>query len=124
MVQHGLDIPHSNDAVPNFPNYDLGPLQGSSCDTLFLSESSVIHPPLSLRVYPNPVSDWLNIIYQTNENGLFELYDLLGQKVAEVSLYPYFKSRLLDVSELPSGVYLGKVTTQNKMVWSVKVVKQ
>ena len=36
VVQRGLELPDSNSnfSVPNHPNYDLGPLQGSPCDTL------------------------------------------------------------------------------------------
>ncbi|MBK6483877.1 MAG: T9SS type A sorting domain-containing protein [Chitinophagales bacterium] len=78
----------------------------------------------SYRVAPNPVSDFLNVIYQSNEDALFELFDLYGKKVGAISLFHYFKNRLLNVSELPPGVYLAAVSCKGERVWSEKVVVQ
>ena len=37
VTQHSLTLPNLNDkSIPNFPNYRLGPLDGSPCDTLGL----------------------------------------------------------------------------------------
>lgn len=37
VAQHSLGLPNLNDkSIPNFPNYRLGPLDGSPCDTLGL----------------------------------------------------------------------------------------
>lgn len=77
---------------------------------------------IELDIVNNPVSDWLNIVYQSPEDALFELFDINGHRVAAMSLYHYFKNRLLNVSSLPAGVYLGTVTENGKRVWSEKVV--
>jgi PKD domain/Secretion system C-terminal sorting domain len=38
VAQHSLGLPNLNDlSIPNFPNYRLGPLDGSPCDTLGLN---------------------------------------------------------------------------------------
>jgi len=109
--------------IPSFPNYDLGPLEGSPCDTLGNVATGIPPPALpSFRINPNPASDWLNIVYQTKDDGLFELFDLYGKRVAATSLFSYFKNRLINVAELPAGVYLGTVTEKGKRVWSEKVV--
>ena len=46
FVQHGIQLPvvHRYD-IPNFPNYRLGPLDGSPCDTLGLDN----HPLANFR---------------------------------------------------------------------------
>lgn len=42
LEQHGIRIPTYNaSSMPNFPNYRLGPLDGSSCDTLGLDNRPV-----------------------------------------------------------------------------------
>jgi len=37
-------------------------------------------------------------------------------------LFHYFKNRLLNVSDLPAGVYFATVIAKRKKVWSEKVV--
>jgi len=53
---------------------------------------------------------------------LLELYDVFGKRVAAVSLFHYFKNRLLDVSSLPSGTYLAVVKENGEKIWSEKVI--
>jgi hypothetical protein len=122
---HSFILPDGeyNNNVPSFPNYDLGSLEGSPCDTLFLSSNYLPEKETSsYRIYPNPASDWLNIVYDSRNDALLELYDVFGKRVAAVSLFHYFKNRLLDVSDLPSGTYLAVVKENEKKIWSEKVV--
>jgi hypothetical protein len=123
--QHSFVLPSTTytSNIPSFPNYDLGALPGGdSCSTVY---THALDPPSFQRfiVAPNPVSNWLNIIYETSADGLFELFDINGKRVAATSLYHYFKNRLIDVSNLPAGVYLATVTQNGKQVWSEKVIK-
>lgn len=123
VVQSQIVMPsHNTSTMPNFPNYDLGPLVGSPCDTLYLGNVSTINKNATFRISPNPVSNWLNIVYSTEEDGVLNLLDVNGKKVAETSLFRYFKNRLLNVSQLPAGVYLAVVTENGEKVWSEKVV--
>ena len=121
--QHSFQLPTANTVVPNFPNYDLGPLQYSPCDTLYLNSTS---PSFSLhcKIYPNPSSDWLNIVYESDQNVLFELFDNSGRKMAAISLFHYFNNRLINVGSIPSGYYSGVVSADGKKIWSEKIVIQ
>jgi Secretion system C-terminal sorting domain len=110
-----------NNAVPNFPNYDLGPLQGSGCDTIVTSASVTKHFQPDYKVSPNPARDWLNIIYNSNDDAMFELYDLYGRKVATLSLFHYFKNRLLHVDNLADGMYEWRVQRSGVILASGKV---
>ncbi len=49
--QHILTIPNQSRCAPNFPNYRLGPLDGSSCDTLGLDN----HPIAKYRYEPDSI---------------------------------------------------------------------
>ena len=91
-----------------------------ACSEVSSTEDSYTRNIYSLAA--NLVSDWLNIIYQSSDDALFELFDINGHRVAAISLYHYFKNRLLNVSPLPAGVYLAEVTENGKRIWSEKVV--
>jgi hypothetical protein len=120
---HSYILSQYNFNIPSFPNYDLGALEASPCDTIINIPTAL--PPIkksSFSISPNPANEWLNIVYQSSEDVLFELYDVNGQRVAAASLYHYFRNRLIDVRELPAGVYFGSVTEKGKKVWSEKVV--
>lgn len=68
-----------------------------------------------VAVYPNPVKDVLNI-YGVNALNTVEVYNMLGQKVKEVS------TTTVNVSDLESGVYLVKINTDNASK-TVRIIK-
>ena len=124
FTKMGLLLPAYNvHCVPNHPNYDLGPLSGSDCDTLYLTNTTTVYN-FSFSINPNPSSNILNIVYNTTEDCLLTFFDINGKQVASISLFHYFKNRLLNVSELPPGVYLAVVSCKGERVWSEKVVVQ
>jgi hypothetical protein len=79
-------------------------------------------PDISFRITPNPVSNWLNVVYSSEQDILFTLHDVNGRQIASMSLFHYFKNRLLDVSQFPAGVYLASVIQNGSRVWSEKLV--
>jgi hypothetical protein len=59
VAQHGFELPTLNlFSMPNFPNYRLGPLDGSPCDTLGLDN----HPVARYR-YDQDSSDYLSVAF-------------------------------------------------------------
>lgn len=54
--QHHIRVPYQSRSAPNFPNYRLGPLDGSPCDTLGLDN----HPIAKYRYEPDTI-DYLRI---------------------------------------------------------------
>ncbi|MBA3648257.1 MAG: T9SS type A sorting domain-containing protein [Chitinophagales bacterium] len=67
------------------------------------------------HISPNPAHDWLNIVYSTKDNAELELYNQFGQMVGSISLYPYFKNRMLNVATLPTGIYMYAIK-QGRMI--------
>ena len=56
VEQHGIQLPTYNaSSMPNFPNFRLGPLDGSSCDTLGLNNL-----PIAKFRYDQDTLDYLN----------------------------------------------------------------
>jgi hypothetical protein len=107
IEQHGLELPTFNSlTIPNHPNYRLGRLIGSPCDTLTWIEdtTSVVSTPLhpqSLDVYPNPSSSKINFVVA--EIAAFKMTDYLGRIVKEGSVK--IGNNSIDVSDFISGVY-------------------
>ncbi|MCC6724808.1 MAG: PKD domain-containing protein [Saprospiraceae bacterium] len=57
VEQHGIHLPTYNAmTMPNFPNYRLGPLDGSPCDTLGLDNQ-----PIAKFRYDQDTSDYLSV---------------------------------------------------------------
>ncbi|MBK6640363.1 MAG: T9SS type A sorting domain-containing protein [Bacteroidetes bacterium] len=101
-------------SMPNFPNYDLGPLQGSPCDTLYLGSNEHLINGHSFRISPNPASDWFNIVYETDDDISFVITDGYGREVKRLTLYPWFKNRIVYVDDLPAGIYLLTLSSQSR----------
>lgn len=120
--QHSFKLPRWNYNMPNFPNYDLSALDNSACDTLYLNIPDAHFQNVAISYYPNPVSTWLNIVYQLKGDALFELFDENGAIVKSIMMYPYFKNRLIDVSDISSGMYVASVFQKGKKIWSDKIV--
>lgn len=87
---------------PNMPNYDLGPLKGSPCDTIGKLRSN------DVVVYPNPVNTYLHVYIPKPMNSKVQmaLYNLLGQRVVAWNEVLDSKQEVqVDFPELPTGLY-------------------
>ncbi|OQA11629.1 MAG: hypothetical protein BWY67_00814 [Bacteroidetes bacterium ADurb.Bin397] len=110
VVQNSFYLASRNMTVPTYPNYQLGRLIGSSCDTLTSLQESESES-LKVKVFPNPASSQFTITYNfpTNKNGEFMLYDAYGKEVIRKKLYGTFTSLLIRTNGLACGVYHYKV---------------
>ncbi|HRI34474.1 MAG TPA: T9SS type A sorting domain-containing protein [Saprospiraceae bacterium] len=114
VIQSGVSLlSYNNASIPNYPNYDLGPLQGSPCDTLFSSTAQHQTNAISFRISPNPSSDWINIVYETDYEIVATISDAFGRELKSFSLYPWFRNRIVHVDDLPDGVYLLTLNSQS-----------
>jgi len=107
LVQHGVQIPHFYfNTLPNHPNYFLGKIPGSPCDTISgvgLEENITIKFSLA----PNPTSGIFNLTYTPKKDpGEMKIYDLLGQLVYQDYVSPWSQFKKVDISNLPDGIYL------------------
>jgi hypothetical protein len=77
----------------------------------------------SISIYPNPADDYLTI--SNNNTGIetIELYSVLGNKVFEkTDINSLTKS--INISNLPSGVYLLKVIDSEKKSATKRIIKR
>ncbi|OYU81647.1 MAG: hypothetical protein CFE23_04040 [Flavobacterium sp. BFFFF1] len=73
-----------------------------------------------LKVYPNPVSDFLNIAYEQNISQV-EVVNMIGQLV--ISRKVNGTETKLDLSALAAGTYLVKVSADN-LFRTIKIIKR
>ena len=74
----------------------------------------------SIRVYPNPVVDYVNINHSAKIDSV-EIYNVAGQKVSSESWNAV--SGTMDMRNLTPGMYIIKLNAGNT-VQSVKVIKK
>ncbi len=100
--------------LPNNPNFLLGPLAGSPCDTLF---SSLNEPGTKevILIYPNPVNDHLNIDYVNQSDYKIRIIDVLGVEMFTKTFSG--KNQTINLSLLNTGIYFIIITsTKEKIV--------
>ncbi len=82
--------------------------------------------PDDLLLYPDPVNDWLHVVFPADSrNAHVTLVSLLGQVLAEQGTSGESNTRTMriDLSALPAGVYLLQASAGEKW-WVRKVVKR
>ena len=104
--------------LPNMPNYRLGALGGSGCDTITaspLTPEGGIKP----RIQPNPADKAFYIEMPEQGNYVFELINTAGQVVERRETK---QVDIINVQGVESGNYILSVTQNNIQVGSKKVV--
>lgn len=121
----------------NFPNYRLGRLIGSPCDTL--PQDTIIDTtgiainelPLQriLNCYPNPAKDKIRIEYAgtfwESVNGLsLKITNVLGQEYYNQKLPEYSARQTIDLTAFPKGVYLVSLIDDNNVLARIRFVRE
>ncbi len=127
---NSADLTFNSVAEEDYATYTAEAYTYSVLDNNAFFEVSLFREPISLvkvlgtaetakyfNIYPNPTSDVLNIVSSKYDIQKVHIYDLSGKQMLSES-----KSRI-DVSKLPSGVYMLIIKTQegNK---NFKFIKQ
>lgn len=131
VEQHGIQLPtHNAFSLPNFPNYRLGPLEGSPCDTLSLTSTTPVpEQEFDFQIYPNPASDF---IYLSREGdspfGSRELHwrliDALGREVKRIDVNERLARQKIDIAGLQFGVYFWEISSVRGVLQHGKLLKQ
>lgn len=74
----------------------------------------------NFSIYPNPTTDNINIVSNSNEKFSLNIFNSLGEKVYSVKATSNFK---LETSNFTSGLYIIQINT-NKSQFTKKIIKQ
>lgn len=127
--QHGLILSSFCITVPTFPNYRLGRLVGSTCDTISTAIDEVkAQREKILNIYPNPTTDIVTIDYGftdwTKGEIQLQISNELGQTVYNAPVPMYSGFQKINVSSFAAGMYTARIMRQNSVVAVSKFVKQ
>lgn len=80
-----------------------------------LSNEDFINEELSVRLFPNPVSDFLNINFTevTSANYALDVYDIAGKRQMNATMLAGENQKQMNLQHLASGIYLISVTQLN-----------
>ena len=101
--------------LPNNPNYSLGPLAGSPCDTLGVATSEIEKQKV-LDVFPNPFYNKIQLHFNTSKpkDGELRVLDLTGKQILKKKIQ--LSNQALDLSSLTGGSYLLEIKTSEFVV--------
>jgi hypothetical protein len=100
--------------LPNIPNYELGSLLGSSCDTitnLIEQKKNDFH----FEIYPNPNHGKLTINYKGDEDFDVNLFNLEGRIIKQTKDVK-LKNFIWDISDLTDGIYFIQVKSDEFVI--------
>jgi len=86
-------------------------------------------PPREFRIYPNPTDSEVTVELQTHEqytNVHLYVYNIFGELIAcdPVEEYPYGFRKTLTLENLPPGIYMVQVFSDEQNIYSGKIIKK
>ena len=105
-----------------YANHLLGPIDGSSCDTLGLNDETAIKKieQFSFNVFPNPGKEEINFATDLPMPVKLIIRDSQGKTVIEKTFNQKIISISNGISELNAGIYFVELQNQSKQVRLVK----
>ena len=108
------------DEANNTLTYDFTALVSFTTVTASSVNATLSVDPIAInefvKVYPNPTTDYLFI--KSNLNYQSTLYNVAGQRVMQSN------AKTLNVIDLPMGVYLLKLKSENNSISTFKIIKK
>lgn len=106
VVQHDSILPRHNDGtIPHFPNFRLGPVDGSVCDSLVFENIPVQeHMAGDFQLFPNPANRIAYISLPDFSKINVQVMDALG-RIIDIPVNYYSTIVEMDVSRLAPGCY-------------------
>lgn len=108
LEQHGVELPaYCFNSLPNHPNYHLGALTGSPCDTLGLSlGAEAWAADGAVSAYPNPSGGEFNVSYRAQPvAGTLEVRDVEGRIVYRQRLPQWSTVHRVALNNMAAGLY-------------------
>jgi hypothetical protein len=103
----GIGLPsfHAR-SIPNFPNFKLGDLNGSICDTLGINAVLNLKNEMDFNLWPNPAFNSITFEVKTRHQGhfLFKIMNQLGQ-IKHTGEADFNQKMIINLVDFDSGLY-------------------
>lgn len=111
----------STTSLPNMPNYRLGKLAGSLCDTI-VSGMEELKINNTVKIYPNPASNFAVVsLKEYAPDIMLTVLDVTGKKIHS---QPMYLEAGIDISSWSAGVYFVRVESKEKLIGVSKLMKE
>ncbi len=122
--QHGIALPvYISFGVPHYPNYYLGAMVGSGCDTITTATSKPTEIA-NIYAYPNPTKD--KVFIGGNHLGnraILLLVNSLGQETYHQTWENTQVETSISMAAFPQGIYYLRVLAEDKS-FTQKIIKE
>ena len=118
VLQHAIQTPcYIGASHVNHPNYYLGRLVGSPCDTLTGIHDLAAHD-FRFSISPNPNNGNFRIMYllPQNKSGTLQIFDITGKEIYHQNLPPWSTLQYISLPKIADGVYQCTITSNNQRV--------
>jgi len=121
--QYNLVNRHSFEFSPSYANFRLGPIDGSSCDTLGLNTIQDPENSIEVKIYPNPTEGPITVEIKNIKSEKIELklFNALGQAVYNRQLTNTIET-LNDINVRPGLYILQLINSDGLMITSNKLI--
>jgi hypothetical protein len=119
IVQHGLHLPcWAARANVNHPNYYLGPVVGSTCDSLPHVGIDENNFNFHFSVSPNPSNGSIKIVYMMpqNKSGVFSVFNIFGEKIYSMTLPRWSSLQYITFPKVEDGIYYSTISSGNSRI--------
>lgn len=108
--QHSVKLLTFNSGLPHYPNYELGSV-ADKCGESGIKDNEME----KIEVYPNPASEYVQIMSDSPIDCMVDIYNSMGQKVLSS------RDGRIDVSALNNGIYLLKILDKRDRIFIKKI---
>ena len=109
--------------LPNNPDYDLGSLAGSVCDTLSSGVNELKFENI-FDLFPNPATDHftLSLTAPLNSGSLVLITDRLGKIIRRVNINSNSTSFEINTADIMQGIYFVSIQNGQRTLGTQKIV--
>jgi hypothetical protein len=113
--------------IPHHPNYLLGPLAGSGCDTITFVKQ--VHRKNEIKIFPNPVSGMMIVEIMKDGDGFGQACEIsvlnqVGQIIEQQYVPPYTPLFKMDTGTWKKGLYfVYLINMKNQVLATGRIVK-
>jgi hypothetical protein len=100
--------------LPNNPDYSMGSIPGSPCDSLTNSVDDLISRSDLIQIYPSPFTKSISLHFDHAEKRRIEIYSTNGQLVNSTTLFSAGED--ISLQELSAGIYLLKIIGEDSVI--------
>ncbi len=119
VVQHKHILPaYIGGGLPHFPNFRLGAVEGSVCDSLVVGIEELEERELSVQIFPNPANQHITI--RNTEVVKVQITSIVGKQMYGRQLNK--GDTQINTQQWGNGLYIVKAESENGIISSQKIV--